>query len=51
MRTYLTGEHDKVLILSGNAPTLIDQQENLVLPPKHITELDRVCFLVHTIED
>jgi hypothetical protein len=51
MKTYLTGEHDKIIIQSGSAPIVVDAAENIVLPPKHITELDRVSFIVHSIEE
>lgn len=51
MRTYLTGEYDKVLIQTGNAPVVIDALENIVLPSKHVTELDRVSYIVNTVEE
>lgn len=51
MRTYLTGEYDKVLIQTGNALIVVDQSENIIIPPKHVTELDRVSYIVHTVEE
>lgn len=44
MQTYFTGEFDRVLISGGSEGVKID--EGLVLPPKHVTELDRLAWTV-----
>jgi hypothetical protein len=49
MRTYFTGEYDRVLIQVGGQPIVID--EDIVIPPKPVTELDRLAYVVYTIED
>jgi radial spoke head protein 9 len=48
MKTYLSGEYDRVLMEGTGAPIVI--ADDLVLPPKPVTELDRVAFTVHAIE-
>jgi len=50
MKTYLTGEYDRVLIQNGGAPVVIDELAGIIIPPKNITELDRVSYIIHTIE-
>ena len=46
--SYLfSGEFDQVLVESSEAPKVIDAAAGIVLPPKHLTELDRLqpcCF-------
>ena len=51
MKTYLTGEYDRVLFEIGGAPIVIDEMAGIAIPPKNITELDRVSYIIHTIED
>jgi radial spoke head protein 9 len=51
MNTYFTGEYDRVLVQLGGAPTVIDADAGIVIPPKNITELDRLSYVVHTIEE
>lgn len=48
MQTYFTGEFDRVLISGGSEGVRID--EGLVLPPKHVTELDRLAWTIRQIE-
>jgi len=48
--TYLfSGEFDQVLVESDEAPKVIDAAAGIVLPPKHMTELDRLAVVVHQI--
>ena len=49
MRTYFTGEYDRVLIQVSGQPIVVD--EDIVIPPKPVTELDRLAYVVYTIED
>ncbi len=51
MKTYFTGEYDRVLINVGGAGIVVDEDLGIVIPPKNVTELDRLSFVVHTIED
>lgn len=44
-----TGEFDTVIVESHEKPKLIDH--GLVLPPKHLTELDRLSVVVHQINN
>ena len=37
-----TGEFDTVLCESNEGPTVIDAAAGIILPPKHLTELDRL---------
>ena len=48
MKTYFSGEYDRVLIEVGGAPIVVD--EDLVIPPKNVTELDRLAYVVHSID-
>ena len=50
MNTYFTGEHDRVLLEVGGQSIVIDAESGLVLPPKHVTELDRLSYVVRTID-
>lgn len=50
--SYLfSGEFDQVLVESSEAPKVIDAVAGIVLPPKHLTELDRLSVVVHMISD
>jgi hypothetical protein len=49
MQNYFTGEFDRVIISGGAEGTQID--DGLVLPPKHITELDRLSWTINQIEN
>ena len=50
MNTYFTGEYDRTLIEGVGPATVIDEDMGLILPPKSVTELDRLSYVVHTIE-
>jgi hypothetical protein len=50
LKTYLTGEFDRVLIQVPGESLVIDEDSGLSLPPKNVTELDLVSYLVRTIE-
>ena len=46
--SYLfSGEFDQVLVESSEPPKVIDAAAGIVLPPKHLTELDRLSVVVH----
>jgi hypothetical protein len=45
-----SGEFDTVLVESTEAPKVIDAQAGIFLPPKHVTELDRLACTVRCIE-
>jgi len=45
--SLFTGEFDQVLVQSTEAPKVIDAAAGIVLPPKHLTELDRLAVVVH----
>lgn len=45
-----SGEFDTVLIESKDPPTVIDAAAGIVLPPKHLTELDRLAATVKEID-
>lgn len=48
--SYLfSGEFDQVLVESCEKPKVIDAAAGIVLPPKHMTELDRLSVVVHQI--
>jgi len=51
MNFYFTGEFDRTLLEGEGKPLLIDPAEGLVLPPKPITELDRLSYVVNQIEN
>lgn len=51
MRTYLTGEYDRILIEGSGKGVVIDEDNGIVLPPKSITELDRLSHIVHEVEN
>ena len=48
--TMFSGEFETVLVESKAAPTVIDADAGIILPPKHVTELDRLSNTVHQIE-
>ena len=53
LRTFpslFTGEFDQVLVESTEEPKVIDAAAGIVLPPKHLTELDRLAVVVHQID-
>lgn len=50
MNTFFTGEFDNVLIEATGEGEVIDQDLGLVLPPKNVTELDRLSCTVRTID-
>ena len=45
-----SGEFETVLVESNAPPTVIDSDAGIVLPPKHVTELDRLSHTVCQIE-
>jgi len=45
-----SGEFDTVLIESNDPPQVIDAAAGIVLPPKHLTELDRLAATVVEID-
>lgn len=45
-----TGEFDTVLVESNEEPKVIDAAAGIILPPKHLTELDRLSVTVCEIE-
>lgn len=50
LRTLFSGEFDTVIFESTEAPKIIDAVHGIVLQPKHLTELDRLSFVVHEID-
>ena len=49
LSVFFTGEHDRVISETAvSAPVVVD--EDLVIPAKKITELNRLSFVVHQIE-
>jgi radial spoke head protein 9 len=45
-----SGEFDTVIFESDEAPKVIDAMSGIILPPKHVTELDRLAFVVNEID-
>lgn len=45
--SLFTGEFDQVIVHSKEEPKVIDAAAGIVLPPKHMTELDRLAVVVH----
>ena len=45
-----SGEFDTVLIESQEPPKVIDAAAGIILPPKHLTELDRLAVTVRNID-
>lgn len=50
MVTYLSGEYDRILIEGVGKGTVIDEDQGIVLPPKPVTELDRLSHIVNEID-
>lgn len=53
LRTFpslFTGEFDQVIVQSTEPPKVIDAAAGIVLPPKHLTELDRLAVVVGQID-
>lgn len=48
--TLFSGEFDTVLIESNEPPKVIDAAAGIILPPKHLTELDRLAATVLEID-
>ena len=48
--SLFSGEFDTVLIESKEPPKVLDAAAGLILPPKHLTELDRLAATVRQIE-
>lgn len=51
MNSYFTGEYDRVIIKASGPGVVIDPAAGLVMPPKNITELDRLAYVVRQIEN
>jgi hypothetical protein len=49
--TFLTGEYDRTLIEGTGKGIVIDEENGIVLPPKPVTELDRLSHIVHEVEN
>jgi len=45
--SLFTGEFDQVLVHSTEKPKVINAAAGIVLPPKHLTELDRLTVVIH----
>jgi len=50
MRTLFSGEFDTVVFESSEAPKVIDAAHGIILPAKHLTELDRLAYVVREID-
>jgi hypothetical protein len=50
MSCLFSGEFDTVLIESDEPPKVIDAAAGIILPPKHLTELDRLAATVMEID-
>jgi len=51
MNSYFTGEYDRVIVKAVGPGIVIDHTTNLVMPPKNVTELDRLSYVIHQIEN
>ena len=51
MNTYFTGEFDRVIVKATGPGVVIDPAAGLVMPPKNVTELDRLSYVIHQIEN
>jgi hypothetical protein len=51
LEILFTGEFDTVLVKSNEKPKVIDASAGIVLPPKHLTELDRLAVVVNQINN
>ena len=45
-----SGEFDTILIPGQGAPTIIDAEAGIIVPPKNFTELDRLSCTVRNID-
>lgn len=50
LRTLFSGEFDTVVFESTEPAKVIDAVHGIILPPKHLTELDRLSYVVHEID-
>lgn len=50
MRTLFSGEFDTIVFESEEGPKVIDAAHGIILPAKHMTELDRLAYVVHEID-
>ena len=50
IHSLFSGEFDTVLVDSQEPPTVIDAASGIVLPPKNLTELDRLAVTVRNID-
>ena len=50
LSSLFSGEFDTVLIESNEPPKVIDAAAGIILPPKHLTELDRLAATVREID-
>ena len=50
LTTLFSGEFDSVLVESNEAPKVIDAAAGIILPPKHLTEMDRLSVVVKQID-
>ena len=51
MNTYFSGEFDRIIIEGVGPGTVIDEKAGIILPPKSVTELDRLSYVVNSIEE
>jgi radial spoke head protein 9 len=49
LNVFFTGEHDRV-VLDAPATATVVIDEDLVIPAKNVTELNRLSQVVHSIE-
>ena len=50
MNSYFSGEYDRIIVEGVGQGTVIDEDAGIVLQSKNVTELDRLSFVVNTIE-
>ena len=48
--SLFSGEFDTVLVQSNEPPKVIDAAAGIILPPKNLTELDRLAATVRQID-
>ena len=48
--TMFSGEFDTILLQSTDPPTVIDAAAGIIVPPKHLTELDRLAVTIKAID-
>lgn len=51
LSSLFTGEFDQVLIESTEPAVVIDAAAGIILPPKHLTELDRLSVVVRSVDN